>query len=369
MGFDDLYVASTLEELQYRGVKIDPGLTEDEIRAVEEAVGTPLPPELALLLRAGLPTGDDFPDWRHDPEGVMQRARETIASSFDFDIEVGQWWFDSWGARPEDPEAAKKIALEHLASTPPLVPVYSHRFMTTEPREYGNPVLSVVQAVDSIYYGYDLAHYLHREFGVPRPPWSARTPPPVPVWGEFFHLLGNVQDDDEQVVAPAPFGVTRDDDTRQWYASLVIISPHQPEAVSAALNMQSTRVEVDEGGVGQVGEDGEWREVPLYRWCIDSRYPIPSTEDIFDINALETHIIDVLEQVGDSWMELVALSGWPDVDIYLSAKLPLTSAIGESYDPNEDGDLSEHKEGSFELEPEVMASLGQIKARLEVTYE
>jgi len=74
--FDGMYVASTLKELQYRGVKVESGLTEDELRAVERAIGAPLPPDLALLLRAGLPSGEDFPNWRGDPEGEMRRARE-----------------------------------------------------------------------------------------------------------------------------------------------------------------------------------------------------------------------------------------------------------------------------------------------------
>jgi len=73
--FNGIYVAGTLKELQYRSIKVEPGLTEDELRAVERAVGAPLPPDLALLLSAGLPSGEDFPDWRVDPEGEMRRAR------------------------------------------------------------------------------------------------------------------------------------------------------------------------------------------------------------------------------------------------------------------------------------------------------
>src|ERR1700694_4140938 len=72
--FDEIYVASTLKELQYRDMKVEPGLTEDELRTVERTVGSPLPPDLALLLRTGLPSGEDFPDWRGNPDGEMRRA-------------------------------------------------------------------------------------------------------------------------------------------------------------------------------------------------------------------------------------------------------------------------------------------------------
>jgi len=89
--FDGTYVAGTLKELQYRGIKVEPGLTADELRAVERVVGAPLPPDLALLLSAGLPSGDGFPNSRGDPEGEMRRAREWVAQAFTFDIEAAGW--------------------------------------------------------------------------------------------------------------------------------------------------------------------------------------------------------------------------------------------------------------------------------------
>lgn len=187
--FDETYVASTLQELEHRGVTVEPGLTEEELRAVEAAVGAPVPPELGLLLRGGLLAGQGFPAWRKDPDAEMQPARDWVRRAFTFDIEHDQWWFEGWGPRPHAVHDAIQLALQQLALAPPLIPIFSHRFMTTEPVGYGNPVLSVYQAGDSIYYGYDLAHYLHREFGVPQPPWSARIPPRVPVWGDLFDLL------------------------------------------------------------------------------------------------------------------------------------------------------------------------------------
>ena len=52
------------------------------------------------------------------------------------------------------------------------------------------PVLSVWQATDTVYYGYDLAGWLHKEFGLPLPPWAATSPKAVPFWGTLFSLDG-----------------------------------------------------------------------------------------------------------------------------------------------------------------------------------
>ncbi len=359
--FDGIYVAGTLKELQYRGIKVEPGLTADELRAVERAVGAPLPPDLALLLRAGLPSGEDFPDWRADPEGEMRRAREWMARAFTFDLEAAQWWFDGWGARPVETNAAKHLALEHLSAASPLVPIYSHRFIPTDPPAFGNPVLSVWQAGDSIYYGFDLAHYLHHEFGVPRPPWSARIPPRVPFWGDVFGLL-----DEDQASGPSDNG--RTDIGREWHASLSIVGPYPPDTLSTALGIQPSHIDTDTEGADSEREDGEWEASPLYTWTVDSRLPIVPTAGILTLNSLEEHILDVLQQLAGSWMRMVEVSGWPEVDIVFSATLPLINETGDEDGSDEDREPPGRPEAFFELDPEALASLSQIKARLEVTF-
>jgi hypothetical protein len=44
----------------------------------------------------------------------------------------------------------------------------------------------VYQAVDTVYYGYNLADYLHKEFKVDPASWSPIRPPNVRFWGELF---------------------------------------------------------------------------------------------------------------------------------------------------------------------------------------
>ena len=46
-----------------------------------------------------------------------------------FHIEHGDFWMDSWGARPEKLEAAFAIARKQIARAPNLIPIYAHRFL------------------------------------------------------------------------------------------------------------------------------------------------------------------------------------------------------------------------------------------------
>jgi len=188
-GFDRAWAEFSVERMRAtRRIRFRKGLSESELMAVEEALGADLPPELRTFYSVALPVGMDFPRWRR-PRQEVERSKNWIVGSFLFDIEYG-WWAPWWGERPADLANAQRVAREVLATAPPLVRVYSHRFMTTEPAGTGNPVLSVYQAVDSIYYGNDLADYLSHEFGIRRAEWAAKQPPRVPFWGELFDLLG-----------------------------------------------------------------------------------------------------------------------------------------------------------------------------------
>jgi hypothetical protein len=91
---------------------------------------------------------------------------------------------------PGDQQQAVEQALLEVAKGPPMIRVYAHRYMTTEPDGWGNPVLSVWQMIDSIFYGFDLADYLAREFKITRPDWARSSSRTVPFWGDLFGLAG-----------------------------------------------------------------------------------------------------------------------------------------------------------------------------------
>ena len=84
-----------------------------------------------------------------------------------FDIEHNDFWLPEWGERPADEGARHEIAAAAVRAAPPLIPLYSHRYLPADPHEAGNPVLSVYQT-DIIYYGANLEHYLANEFDRPR---------------------------------------------------------------------------------------------------------------------------------------------------------------------------------------------------------
>jgi hypothetical protein len=80
-----------------------------------------------------------------------------------FDIKSNDFRFERWGDKPENVNDRIDLATKFYSTYPKLVPVYSHRYIPSQPHQVGNPVFSVYQ-MDIIYYGYDLASYFAKEF-------------------------------------------------------------------------------------------------------------------------------------------------------------------------------------------------------------
>ncbi|TBR21651.1 SMI1/KNR4 family protein [bacterium] len=158
--------------LAAKGARLAPGLSDGGLRAAEEACGASFPPDLASLLRAALPLGDRFPDWRSPGSAEIKKMLAWPFEGLCFDIEHNAYWPKEWGARPPALEDAFKAARQKVEAAPKLIPLYSHRYLPAAPREAGNPVFSVYQT-DVIYYGRDLRSYLACEFG--DRPWEAAT--------------------------------------------------------------------------------------------------------------------------------------------------------------------------------------------------
>jgi hypothetical protein len=136
-----------------------------ELARVEETFGFTFNPDHRVLLSAGLPVGERWPDWRDgDPRALRKRLAAPIAGVL-FDVEENDFWWPQWGPRPTHKAAAVATARRELERVPRLVPVYGHRYAPALP-EPDLPVLSVVQT-DVIVYGRNLADYLRREFGLP----------------------------------------------------------------------------------------------------------------------------------------------------------------------------------------------------------
>jgi hypothetical protein len=151
--------------LRSHGVELAPGLSDAELAAAEDRVGCRFPPDLRSFLRAALPVGKGWPDWRNPDSPEIADRLDWAAKGMEFDLEHCPWWWPPpWGPRPDDLGEAIRVARAHLLTVPRLIPVFNHRFLPAEPEEAGNPVLSVWQMVDTIYYGRDLRDYFTREF-------------------------------------------------------------------------------------------------------------------------------------------------------------------------------------------------------------
>lgn len=157
-------ILSLVALLREHGVLLANGLTDEEVARVERTFGFVFPPDLRALLQQALPISPDFPNWRDGSEASLRERLAWPAGSAGFDVEHNDFWIGEWGPRPENLDTAIGIAKREIAKAPTLIPIYSHRFIPEEPHLAGNPVFSVWQLTDTIYYGANLANYFENEF-------------------------------------------------------------------------------------------------------------------------------------------------------------------------------------------------------------
>lgn len=164
-------------------VSVGPGLSDGEVGVVQDRFGFRFAADRRSFLQAGLPLGRGWPDWRGGDAEELRGWLEQPVSGVLFDVKQG-FWYPGWGERPEGRREAVRLAEMRLRDVPQLVPVYSHRYLPGIADQSGHPVLSVHQT-DIVYYGNDLADYLHREFGDPSADlggaWAS-----VPFWSYFL---------------------------------------------------------------------------------------------------------------------------------------------------------------------------------------
>ena len=180
--------------LKEKGISFDPGLSDQEIATIQDDFGFHFPSDLQLLLQTALPVSPGFIHWRYGLNNSKAKAEIKIRlngpkEGILFDIKNNDFWLDKWGAKPTRFEEQKAIAIADLAKQPKLVPIYSHRYIPSEPNEMGNPVFSVHQT-DIIYYGFDLLDYFAHEFQFELPVSFGRlfAPKRIPFWSDMVDL-------------------------------------------------------------------------------------------------------------------------------------------------------------------------------------
>ncbi|MCW7946280.1 hypothetical protein AAW14_30870 [Streptomyces hygroscopicus] len=177
--------------------EFEPGLTDAEFTRIKREYGFEFADDHRAFLAAGLPVNvppeegqtwsRPWPEWRGGDPDSLRRQLDWPVEGVLLDVEHNRFWYEGWGERPADGTAALDIAQRHLAEAPVLVPVYAHRYLPAGRGSFGHPVLSMWQT-DIIYYGLDLADYMHQEFDEARgevdETWNPRAT--VPFWRDLL---------------------------------------------------------------------------------------------------------------------------------------------------------------------------------------
>jgi hypothetical protein len=186
-GHEALDPAAIELALRRSGADLAPGLTDAEVDRLRDRFGIEPAPDHRLMLSIALPLGDDgrWPDWRKGDSDDLQKRVDWPADGILFDVEHNAFWHPSWPVRPTELADARSVAMKALSDVPRLAPLYSHRYVPTQPAVAGNPVLSCYQT-DIIYYGKNLLDWFNREFhqsGTRVPPEPERR---LPFWSWFL---------------------------------------------------------------------------------------------------------------------------------------------------------------------------------------
>lgn len=128
------WTTAALELLHLAHITLEPGLTAEELAAVETRFAFAFAPDHASLLQAGLPCGEDWPDWRSAPDSTLREWLDWPRRGVLFDVAESDFWPVSWGTKPDQPAKALELADCEIRSWPTMVPVFAHRYMAAGPR-------------------------------------------------------------------------------------------------------------------------------------------------------------------------------------------------------------------------------------------
>lgn len=161
-------------------VKIEPGLSGDEIDRVETTYGFEFADDHRAFLTAGLPTGQGWPNWRAVGSRALSTQLRLPVDGVLFAVEWKQFWDEVWGRRPARMKDALRSAAYQLDRVPTMVPVYATCYLPASgPSRH--PVLSIYQDA-VVVAGADLLDYVDRQFGSGRPGSPQASAPTVEFW-------------------------------------------------------------------------------------------------------------------------------------------------------------------------------------------
>lgn len=172
-------IDQAVENLRSVGVRLDRGLSHDEVSHVQARLDFTFGPEHRHFIQSVLPVGESWPDWRNGADEDLRSRLDWPVEGVLYDVRHNGFWPCSWGPRPRGTHDRERDARAHLSLVPKLVPIYSHRYLASDPRFEPSPVFSVHQT-DVVVYGDNLLDYVAREFRGSPSHRSGRTR--VPFW-------------------------------------------------------------------------------------------------------------------------------------------------------------------------------------------
>lgn len=148
-----------------RGVRMDRGLTMDEIILIEKQYNISIPGSLKNFYMEALPISKGFYNWRskniRDVEMIKTAINRPFLAIYTMAEDV--YWCESWGEEPYEKKELCQEVRKRLENAPKLIPIYSHRYMPILLDD--NPPILSIHDLDIVYYGEDLEDYLNIEFG------------------------------------------------------------------------------------------------------------------------------------------------------------------------------------------------------------
>lgn len=180
-GVSDL-ITQSIQRLRAGGVQLDRGLSDEEVSRVQDRFNFVFGPEHREFIQSAVPVGKWWLDWRNDTDEDLRGRLDWPLEGVLFDVRNNDFGPASWGDRPDAKDDREREARAHLDGVAVLIPVFSHRYLTSEPELSPSPVFSVYQT-DVIFYGDNLVNYLAHEFHFGPLHPSERTH--VPFWSDL----------------------------------------------------------------------------------------------------------------------------------------------------------------------------------------
>ena len=156
-----------MEILLKNGIKLTKGLSEKQIEDAENYYNIVFPQDLQELLMAFTPNSENFYNWSDYSHENVDKIKEALEWSIEgalFDVENNNFWWKTWGEKPNEMSERLRTARCFIEKAPKLIPIYGHRYISSYPNEPKNPIYSVYQT-DIIFYGKDIWDYFEVEYG------------------------------------------------------------------------------------------------------------------------------------------------------------------------------------------------------------